>query len=314
FYFQNFINLTKQPDQEDNSKMTQTINLQSLKVGFIGGGNMARAIVLALIKRTRTRETLQTWNQLTSENPVNTTLNNADIIINSDIIFLAIKPQSLVLAIEDAKKTSEGRNLMLNNKLFVSVLAGVTLDTLEKEIQLHLGQQLPLKIIRTMPNTPLSIGEGITVYSRNAQVSESDALPLVKMLSQIGIIEEIPENLINSAGGLAGSGPAYAYLMVEGLADGAVKTGLPRALATKFAAQVLVGAGKMVLQTEKHPGQLKDEVCSPGGTTITGMHALETGAVRASLMNAVDAAVKDLRSLELRDHFLYFYEKFLSVI
>ncbi|CAG5073458.1 Similar to PYCR2: Pyrroline-5-carboxylate reductase 2 (Bos taurus) [Cotesia congregata] len=288
--------------------MTQTINLQSLKVGFIGGGNMARAIGLALIKRNilnpknvwisaRTRETLQNWNQLTSENPVNTTLNNADIIINSDIIFLAIKPQSLVLAIEDAKKTSEGRNLMLNNKLFVSVLAGVTLDTLEKEIQLHLGQQLPLKIIRTMPNTPLSIGEGITVYSRNAQVSESDALPLVKMLSQIGIIEEIPENLINSAGGLAGSGPAYAYLMVEGLADGAVKTGLPRALATKFAAQVLVGAGKMVLQTEKHPGQLKDEVCSPGGTTITGMHALETGAVRASLMNAVDAAVR--RSKEL---------------
>ncbi|XP_057335672.1 uncharacterized protein LOC130674375 [Microplitis mediator] len=288
--------------------MTQTINLQSAKVGFIGGGNMARAIGIALIKKNilnpkniwisaRTRETLQMWNQLTLENPVNTTLNNADIIINSDIIFLAIKPQSLVVAIDDAKKAAEGRNLMLENKLFVSVLAGVTLDTLEKEIQAHLGQQVPLKIIRTMPNTPLSIGEGITVYSRNAQVSESDALPLVKMLSQIGIIEEIPENLINAAGGLAGSGPAYAYLMVEGLADGGVKNGLPRALATKFAAQVLAGAGKMVLQTGKHPGELKDEVCSPGGTTITGMHALETGAVRASLINAVEAAVK--RSKEL---------------
>ncbi|XP_008558815.1 uncharacterized protein LOC103579233 [Microplitis demolitor] len=288
--------------------MTQTINLQSSKVGFIGGGNMARAIGIALIKKNilnpkniwisaRTRETLQMWNELTSENPVNTTLNNADIIINSDIIFLAIKPQSLVVAIDDAKKAAEGRNLMLENKLFVSVLAGVTLDTLEKEIQTHLGSQVPLKIIRTMPNTPLSIGEGITVYSRNAQVSESDALPLVKMLSQIGIIEEIPENLINAAGGLAGSGPAYAYLMVEGLADGGVKNGLPRALATKFAAQVLAGAGKMVLQTGKHPGQLKDEVCSPGGTTITGMHALETGAVRASLINAVEAAVK--RSKEL---------------
>ncbi|XP_034936060.1 pyrroline-5-carboxylate reductase [Chelonus insularis] len=285
-----------------------TIDLKSYKVGFIGGGNMARAIGIPLIKKNildsqntwvsaKTKETLRIWEQIDPQHPVNTSLENYDVIINSDIIFLAVKPQVFLTAINSVREESKGRPLTLENKLFISVLVGITLKTLEHELKQFIDPRHPLKIIRTMPNMPLCVGEGVTVYSRNSQVSENDIKILVSMLSHISVVEEIPEYLMNAAGGLTASGPAYAYLIIEALADGAVKNGLPRDMATKFAAQVLIGAGKTVLQTRKNPGQLKDEVCSPGGTTITGIHALEVGAVRASLMNAVEAAVK--RSSEL---------------
>lgn len=147
-----------------------------------------------------------------------------------------------------------------------------------------------------MPNTPMMVGEGITVYC-SMNTTNQDETIIEKLFSYIGVIENVPESLMNAIGGLSGSGPAYAYLVIEALADGAVKMGVPRPMATKFAAQVLVGAGKMVLETGRHPGQLKDEVCSPGGTTITGVHAMECGQVRASMMNAVEAAVRKSNEL-----------------
>ncbi|XP_011707995.1 PREDICTED: pyrroline-5-carboxylate reductase 1, mitochondrial isoform X2 [Wasmannia auropunctata] len=222
------------------------------------------------------------------------TLKNNEVVSNCDIIFLTVKPHML----DDALDTIVGRKVgdaweKFESKLFISVLAGISLDVLYIKLSAVITSP---RIIRSMPNTPMMVGEGITVYCSNN--AESKDLEMVDMLfSYIGMSENVPESLMNGIGGLSGSGPAFAYLIIEALADGAVKMGVPRPMATKFAAQVLVGAGKMVLETGRHPGQLKDEVCSPGGTTITGVHTMEMGGVRGSMMNAVEAAVNKTNEL-----------------
>ncbi|KAL0111633.1 hypothetical protein PUN28_013074 [Cardiocondyla obscurior] len=216
------------------------------------------------------------------------TLENREVISNCDVIFLAVKP----LMLDDVLTPliNIHQNMLckkFTNKLIVSVLAGIPLNVLHSKLSVILSSP---RIIRCMPNTPMIVGEGITVYSSDN--ANADDLKLVDTLfSYIGISQNVPEDLLNKIGGLSSSGPAFAYLITEALADGAVRMGVPRPLATKFAAQVLVGAGKMVLETEQHPGQLKDEVCSPGGTSISGIHAMEVGGVRGSMMNAVEAAV-----------------------
>ncbi|XP_076629798.1 pyrroline 5-carboyxlate reductase [Colletes latitarsis] len=267
-------------------------NFKLDKIGFIGGGNMASAIGAGLIRKgilnpdnvwvsARTSKTLSFWNNLGAH----ATLKNGEVFDNCNIIFLTVKPQVLNDALDDLKLTMSSKSA---EPIFVSVLVGITLDTLADKLK-HIVEHP--KIIRCLPNTPLLIGEGITVYcSMNSTFEETNMIKA--LLSYIGVAEAVPESLMNAIGGLSGSGPAYAYLIIEALADGAVMMGVPRLMATKFAAQVLVGAGKMVLETGKNPGQLKDEVCSPGGTTITGVHAMECGQVRASMMNAVQAAVK----------------------
>ncbi|XP_012284914.1 pyrroline-5-carboxylate reductase 2 [Orussus abietinus] len=277
------------------------MDLQSIKVGFIGGGNMASAIGAGLIRKGilkpanvwvsgRTEKTLSFWRDLGA----NATLRNGDVVLNCEVIFLAVKPHMLDDALTGIKETLKGN---IESKLYVSVLVGISLDTL----MFKLGNIVPKpRVIRSMPNTPMMVGEGITVYcSRNTTTKDTDLV--TTLFSHIGVCEIVPEALMNAVGGLSGSGPAYAYLMIEALADGAVRMGVPRPMATKFAAQVLVGAGKMVLETNRHPGQLKDEVCSPAGTTITGIHEMERGSVRGSLMNAVEAAVN--RSEELASKF-----------
>ncbi|XP_043581224.1 pyrroline-5-carboxylate reductase isoform X1 [Bombus pyrosoma] len=269
----------------------------STKVGFIGGGNMASAIGAGLIRKgildpnnvwvsARTSKTLGFWNDLGAH----ATLKNGEVVDNCEIIFLAMKPQML----DDALKcTKETMTVHHHYKLFVSVLVGVTLETLSNKLKSIVSHP---RIIRCMPNTPMMVGEGITVYC-SVNATDQDEMMVEELLSYIGVTEHVPQSLMNAIGALSGSSPAYAYLVIEALADGAVKMGVPRPMATKFAAQVLVGAGKMVLETGKHPGQLKDEVCSPGGTTIAGIHAMECGQVRASMMNAIEAAVKRANEL-----------------
>ena len=272
-------------------------DLTSTKVGFIGGGNMASAIGAGLIHKgilnadnvwvsARTDRSLGFWNDLGAHG----TLRNGEVLDNCNIIFLAMKPHMLDDALEGIRATMSKKN---SNTLFVSVLVGVSLDTLASKLK---SIVMYPRIIRCMPNTSMMVGEGITVYCSMGTMDEDEDI-VETMLSYIGVAEKVPESLMNSVGGLSGSGPAYAYLVIEALADGAVKMGVPRPMATKFAAQVLVGAGKMVLETGRHPGQLKDEVCSPGGTTIEGVHAMERGQVRASMMNAVEAAVKKSNEL-----------------
>ncbi|XP_015121251.1 pyrroline-5-carboxylate reductase [Diachasma alloeum] len=278
-------------------------NLLRQTFGFIGGGNMARAIGATLIERgifqadhiwvsSRTEETLEFWKKL----GVHTTLNNSEVILNCKTIILAVKPQFLDTALASLHVLRSREDLP--NKLFVSVIVGIPIDSLTEKLKQVLPPKNIFRVIRTLPNTPLAVGEGITVYCCPPGQDNSQECHLVEAIfSRIGIVEKIDEKMMNAVSALSGSGPAYAYLMTEALADGAVKNGVPRALATKLAAQMLIGAGKMVLQTGKHPGQLKDEVCSPGGTTIAGVHALETGGVRVSLMNAIDAAVQRAREL-----------------
>lgn len=265
--------------------------LKSLKIGFIGGGNMARAIAAGLIRKgvinpnnvwvsARSEKTFGFWKDI----GVHTTLRNKEVVENSDTIFLAMKPNMLDDAISAISETIDKQ---FENKLFVSVLVGVTLETLCKVLRTI---AIKPRVIRSMPNTPMMVGEGITVYSDEG-ATQKDLEIVGTLFSYAGISERVPESLMNAIGGLSGSGPAYAYLIIEALADGAVKMGVSRSMATQYAAQVLIGAGKMVLETGKHPGQLKDEVCSPGGSTITGVHAMEQGGVRASMANAVEAAV-----------------------
>ncbi|XP_078035523.1 pyrroline 5-carboyxlate reductase [Augochlora pura] len=271
----------------------------STKIGFIGGGNMASAIGKPLIEKgivnpnnvwvsARTNKTLGFWSNIGTR----TTLENKEVLKNCDIIFLAVKPHMLNEALESLRSTE----LSVYDPLFVSVLVGISLDTLTFKLANIVERP---RVVRCLPNTPLMISEGITVYCcRNT--SDEDEKMISTLFSHIGLVENISESFMNAVGGLSGSGPAYAYLIIEALSDGAVKMGVPRHIATKLAAQVLVGAGKMVLETGKHPGQLKDEVCSAGGTTITGVHAMECGQVRASMMNAVEAAVN--KSNELGKH------------
>lgn len=275
----------------------KNIDLMSSKVGFIGGGNMASAIGAGLIHKgilnpdnvwvsARTDRTLGFWTDLGAH----ATLKNGEVVDNCDIIFLAMKPHMLDDALQGIQATMKKK---ITDMLFISVLVGVTLETLMNKLKLIVTYP---RVIRCMPNTPMMVAEGITVYC-SMNTTEQDEITVGALFSYIGISESVPESLMNAIGALSGSGPAYAYLIIEALADGAVKMGVPRPMATKFAAQVLVGAGKMVLETGRHPGQLKDEVCSPGGTTITGIHAMECGQVRASMMNAVEAAVKKANEL-----------------
>ncbi|XP_014470309.1 PREDICTED: pyrroline-5-carboxylate reductase 3 [Dinoponera quadriceps] len=280
--------------------------LKSLKVGFIGGGNMAIAIAAGLINKgildsdkcwvsTRTDRTHCSWRELGTR----PTLKNHEVLDNCDVVFLAVKPHNLddVIVSELSRMQHESKPSIriskFRNKLFISLLAGVTLDILEDKLAQIVESP---RIIRTIPNTPLMIGEGITAScQRHTNVQDLEIVDA--LFSHLGMCVNVPESTMNAVGGLTGSGPAFAYVIIEALSDGAVRMGVPRATATKFAAQVLVGAGKMVLETGKHPGQLKDEVCSPGGTTIAGVHAMETGGVRGSMINAVQAAVNKTSKL-----------------
>ncbi|XP_036323015.1 pyrroline-5-carboxylate reductase 3 [Rhagoletis pomonella] len=260
------------------------------KIGFIGGGNMAFAIGSGLINREFVKtsqvivsgpniENLARWREI----GIATTDDNYEVLDKADIIFICVKPHILTpMAAQLCSLHSP--TLKDKDKLFVSVLAGVNLKTLEEKFSFING----LKMIRTMPNTPMQIGEGITVYTPGSYVKQQDLEKLHMMLNSLGIAQQVPEAMIDSVTGVAGCGPAFVYTIIEALADGGVKQGVPRQMALQFAAQMLLGSAKMVMLTGKHPAVLRDEVCSPGGATIVGVHELEKGNLRATLINAVE--------------------------
>ncbi|CAH2040558.1 unnamed protein product, partial [Iphiclides podalirius] len=224
---------------------------------------------------------------------VHVTTKNGQVLNNCNIIFLGVKPGMLNDAISDCIKTLPA-NFVCENVLFVSMLAGITIDHLHKALEV-LSEGL--HVVRIMPNTPMSVGAGACLYTPDDRTTNGECEILEKLLSSCGICEKVSEQIMNAGGALPGCGPAFMYMVVEALADGAVKQGVPRAMAIRLAAQVLVGSGEMVLKTNKHPGILKDEVCSPGGSTICGVTALENGKLRATLINAIEAAT--LRTKEL---------------
>ncbi|VVC92559.1 pyrroline-5-carboxylate reductase 2-like isoform X2 [Leptidea sinapis] len=194
----------------------------------------------------------------------------------------------LTKAVADCIATlPEGERDYNRKVLVVSILAGISLVQLQKSLKILPGK---ISIIRALPNTPMSVGAGVCLYTPDDTVTQNQCSELEHLMSGCGICERVPEYLMSSLGSLIGCGPAFIFIAIEALADGAVKKGAPRALAQRLAAHMVMGSGKMVTEHNKHPGLLKDEVCSPGGSTIHGLSALENGKFRATLIAALEAA------------------------
>lgn len=221
---------------------------------------------------------------------VSLTESNTEVCRASNVVVMAVKPQVLESVLKSLQKEAE-QDPKVADCLIISIVAGKTLATFNQYLA-------NTHIARVMPNTPALVGCGASVYVLNNLCTPEDGKTVEAVMGACGIVERVgDEKLLNAVTGLSGSGPAYVYLMIEAMADGGVRMGLPRPIALRLAAQTVMGAGKMVVETQKHPGELKDAVTSPGGTTIAGVHALELGAFRGTVMNAVEAATK--RSEEL---------------
>ena len=208
-------------------------------------------------------------------------LDNETATKRADCIFLGVKPQMLG---DLAAEIGEVVRLRAGEVTLVSMAAGVGIG----QINRLFGADLP--VIRIMPNTPVAVGAGTVLWCANEKVTEAREEEFRKMMSGAGMLSELPENLIDAGCALSGCGPAFVCLFLEAMADGAVACGLPRKQATEYAAQTLIGTARLVLETDRHPGEVKDAVCSPAGSTIAGVRALENGAFRADVMNAVIAA------------------------
>ncbi|XP_012872728.1 PREDICTED: pyrroline-5-carboxylate reductase 2-like [Dipodomys ordii] len=212
---------------------------------------------------------------------VNLTRSNKETVRHSDVLFLAVKPHIIPFILDEIGADVQPRHIV------VSCAAGVTISSVEKKLMAF--QPVP-KVIRCMTNTPVVVREGATVYATGTHALVEDGQLLEQLMSSVGFCTEVEEDLIDAITGLSGSGPAYAFMALDALADGGVKMGVPRRLAIRLGAQALLGAAKMLLDSEDHPGQLKDNVCSPGGATIHALHFLESGGFRSLLINAVEAS------------------------
>ncbi|XP_041073380.1 pyrroline-5-carboxylate reductase 1, mitochondrial-like [Carcharodon carcharias] len=269
-----------------------------MSVGFIGAGQLAFALargftaagVLAAHKITASSpdQELPTVGSLRKLG-VNFTLSNKETVQKSDVLFLAVKPPIIPFVLDEIAPDIEERHLV------VSCAAGVTINSIEKK--LSTVREFP-KVIRLMTNTPVIVREGATVYATGTHAAVEDGHLLEQLMASVGYCVEVEEDLIDAVTGLSGSGPAYAFTAIDALADGGVKMGLTRRLAVRLGAQALLGAAKMLLESEQHPGQLKDNVCSPGGATIHAIHLLESGGFRSLLINAVEASCIRTRELQ----------------
>jgi len=216
---------------------------------------------------------------------INTTTDNTSVAKESEILFLSVKPQYYEAVI------SEIKNILTSNQIVITIAPGKTLAWLSN----LLGDNV--KIIRTMPNTPALVGEGITGVCKNELVSDEEFTYALSLLSSFGLAEAVPESLMDAVVSVSGSSPAYVFMFIEAMADAAVADGMPRDKAYKFAAQAVLGSAKMVLETGKHPGELKDMVCSPGGTTIEAVRVLEEKGFRSSIMEAMKACTSKAKGL-----------------
>ena len=263
------------------------------KIGFIGAGNMAGAIIGGIIKSNlvesqnviASAKTMTNLNKLKDEYNINVTLDAREFVKNSDIVFMAVKPNIFDGVLESVK------DLIGDEKIVVSIAAGKSISSIENII----GDDK--KIIRTMPNTPALVNEGMSALCPNKNI-EDEELKIVKgIFDSFGKSEVVGEYLIDSVIGVSGSSPAYVFMFIEAMADAAVVGGMPRKQAYNFAAQSVLGAAKMVIESGKHPGELKDMVCSPGGTTIEAVKVLENEGMRSSVINAVCACIEKSKEM-----------------
>jgi len=267
--------------------------LQGRRVACIGAGNMAEAMCGGLLRgghvsagQLMVSDILPgRLSHITETYKIATAEKNAEVAAWADVILLAVEPQVLDEVLREIASVVD------DSKLVLSVAAGYPLARLQRYLP---GTR---RIVRAMPNTPSSIREGITALAYAAELADVDVRTAKALFGSIGKVVEVAERALDAVTGLSGSGPAYVYVMIEALADGGVKMGLPRATAELLAAQTVAGSACMVVESKEHPGTLKDRVASPGGTTIAGLYELERGRLRATLISAVEAATK--RSMEL---------------
>ncbi len=265
-----------------------------MKIGFIGLGNMATAIIGGMLQK----EMVQAQDIIGSDKMeaarknaaekfgICVPENNISVVKEADILFLAVKPIYLSEVIEEIK------DVVKPETLIVSIVAGRTLEFLKTAF----GRQ-EAKIIRCMPNTPALVLEGCTGVCTDKYVTEEELNTVLGLLRSFGVASVVPEYLMDVVVGVSGSSPAYVFMFIEAMADEAVAEGMPRNQAYEFAAQAVLGSAKMVLETGKHPGELKDMVCSPGGTTIQAVKVLEEKGMRAAVMDAMEACIHKSRNM-----------------
>lgn len=265
--------------------------MMQFEVGFIGAGNMGGALASAAARQVTGEKVAVACSSPAHSAAAAERLGcqaaaPEEILSGSKFVFLGVKPQMI-----DGVAQSLAAPIAASESIFVSMLAGVQLERLTH----LLGADK--KIIRILPNTACAVGQGVVLYCANGNVTDADLAAFCSLMADAGIVDHIPETLIDAGCAITGCGPAFAYMFMEALADGGVKCGLPRAKAIRYAAQMLAGSAEMVLQSGKHPEQLKDDVCSPGGSTIAGVDALEQRGFRGSCIAAVDAAFEKTRQL-----------------
>lgn len=264
-----------------------------MKLGFIGLGNMAKAILAGLLKSGMFSaedvvgsDVAEAMRQIAADKyHIQTTESNAEVASNVDVLVLAVKPQFLEGVLVEIAPYVTG------DTLIISIAAGKSLAWLHEKLNTE------AKIIRFMPNTAAMVGESSTAICRDAYATDEDVALAVQMCESFGVAQVIDEKLMDVFSAIGGSSGAFAFLYMEALADGAVAAGMPRKMAYEIAAQATLGAAKLMRESGEHPGILKDMVCSPGGTTIQGIRALENGSVRGSVMAAIEACVEKSKKL-----------------
>jgi pyrroline-5-carboxylate reductase len=264
-----------------------------LKIGFLGAGKMATALAKGFIRAGLVKtENIMASDPVegpraafTKESGAKAIMLNPDVLKFAPVILLAVKPDQTSDLLADLRSHFSDKHLLL------SIAAGVPLGQLESALPAG------ARVIRLMPNTPALVGASATAFALGKAARPEDGQLAQNLFSSVGIAYQVKESLLDAVTGLSGSGPAYVFLIIEALSDGGVAAGLPRDIATKLAAQTVLGSARMLLETGLHPGTLKDMVASPGGTTVEGLHELEKGKVRSALISAVRAATEKSRRL-----------------
>jgi pyrroline-5-carboxylate reductase len=269
------------------------VSIKGKKIGFLGAGNMGEAMIKGVLQAglveaktiSATDVRADRLEQIATQYGIRTAHSNTALVTESDVVILAVKPQIMGPVLREVAGAVDGRTLL------ISIAAGVATGTLRA----HLGK--PVRLIRVMPNTPALVLAGVTAIARAEGLDPGDLETAQELFGAVGRVVVLDEDALDAVTGLSGSGPAFVAIVIESLADGGVKMGLDRTTAMTLAAQTVLGSAKLVLETGLHPGQLKDMVASPGGTTIAGIAALEDGGARRTFINAVERAT--LRSREL---------------
>ncbi len=267
--------------------------LASQTIGFIGAGNMAEALIRGLVRGGHiaadrvyaSGPRAERLDQLRVAYAIHVTTDNREVARTAGLVVLAVKPQIL------DKVLKEIGDQLKPGTLVVSIAAGVDTEAIEGAVAEG------VRVVRAMPNTPALVGAGATAISGGRHASDSDLATAKALFDAVGITVTLDETHLDAVTGLSGSGPAYIFLILEALSDAGVKVGLSRRNAQRLAAQTVMGSAKMLLETDEHVGRLKDMVTSPGGTAIAGLHTLEEGGLRTTLINAVETATKRAREL-----------------